>query len=216
MTGFFGKVITHGDFVSRRLPPDVVQAWDAWLQGCIHTSRQQLGGDWMSHYLTSPVWRFAIAPGVLGQDGWAGVMMPSVDRVGRHFPLMLAAPCNGALLDCVQGQVGWYDAMDDLARSSLDAGFTLEQFDGAPAAPFGGPVAVPGVRWHLPFQGNLHGAQTNMLAEQLLPMHSLWWTEGAPSVEASLLLCKGMPDGDAFAAMLDGSWSTRGWSQPAG
>lgn len=30
--GFFGKVRTQGDFVSRRLPPEFVQPWDICLQ----------------------------------------------------------------------------------------------------------------------------------------------------------------------------------------
>jgi type VI secretion system protein ImpM len=211
--GYFGKVTTHGDFVSRRLPVDVAQAWDDWLQRCIHASRQQLGGEWLSHYLTSPVWRFAIAPGVLGQDGWGGVMMPSVDRVGRHFPLMLAAPGNGALLERVHQQVGWYDALDDLARCSLDPSFTLEQFDAAPLPPESGPAPAPvsGQRWCMPLAGDM----TAQVAEVLLQGRSLWWTEGSPSVASSLLVSHGMPDAEAFAAMLDGSWAARGWTLPA-
>lgn len=208
--GYFGKVTTHGDFVSRRLPDDMLQAWDAWLQQCIQTSRQQLCNDWLSHYLTSPVWRFAIAPGVLSRDGWSGVMMPSVDRVGRHFPLMLAAPCNGALLERVHRQVAWYDALDDLARCSLDPSFTLAQFDTAPSAPDSLP-ALTGLRWCLPLQADMTAA----VAEVALQGRSLWWTEGSPSVASSLLVCSGMPDAQGYAAMLDGSWSARGWSFPA-
>lgn len=209
--GFFGKVTTHGDFVTRRLPAEMVEAWDTWLQRCIQASRQQLGGDWLSHYLTSPVWRFAIAPGILSQDGWSGVMMPSVDRVGRHFPLMLAAPANGPLLDRVHQQTAWYDALDDLARCSLDPAFTLEQFDAATPAPETAAIAASGQRWCLPLQADM----TEQVTAVLLQGRSLWWTEGSPSVASSLLICNGMPDAEAFAAMLDGSWSERGWSVPA-
>jgi hypothetical protein len=46
-------------------------------------------------------------PGLIGSNGWAGVLMPSVDRVGRQFPLTLVA---GALLVCRVAQrssMGW-------------------------------------------------------------------------------------------------------------
>ena len=123
MTGYFGKVSTLGDFVTRGLPDGLVAAWDAWLQQCIQASREQLGDQWLNHYLTSPVWRFAIAPGVLGPEGLGGVMMPSVDRVGRYFPLMIAAVGAPPLLDWFHKHAAWYDAIEDLARASLDAAF---------------------------------------------------------------------------------------------
>lgn len=208
MVGYFGKVATLGDFVSRWLPADMMEAWDEWLQRCFQASREQLGGEWLSHYLSSPVWRFAIAPGVLSQDGWSGVMMPSVDRVGRYFPLMLASPANGPLLDRVHHQVAWYDALDDLARSSLDPGFTLAQFDEAPEPPASQAAPSGGTRWCLPLQGDMTAAVAGVLLQE----RSLWWTEGSPNVASSLLVCSGMPAADAFAAMLDGSWTEHGWA----
>jgi type VI secretion system protein ImpM len=33
--------------------------------------------------------------------------------------------------------------------------------------------------------------------------HSLWWTDGAPGVEPSMLMCAGMPRAERFTAMLD-------------
>lgn len=210
MTGFFGKVTTHGDFVTRRLPSDLVSAWDAWLQQCVQGSRQQLGAQWLSHYLTSPVWRFAIAPGVLNPQGWGGVMMPSVDRVGRHYPLMLAAPGQPPLLDWVHHHTAWYDALDDLARCSLDPSFTLEQFDGASDHMALDVPVTGGARWCMPFKAKM----TDTVANVLLQGHSLWWTEGSPSIASSLLVCRGMPPADSFAAMLDGSWAAGGWKMP--
>jgi type VI secretion system protein ImpM len=204
VTGYFGKVSTHGDFVSRRLSAQLVQAWDAWLQECLQASQDKLGSAWLERYLTSPVWRFAIAPGVLGPEGLGGMMMPSVDRVGRYFPLMVGAPGTAPLLDWFHGQVAWYDAVEDLARESLDPGFTLERFDGAPEpAPAGaaGP-AVAATAWRLPLGEDMTAA----IANAALQGHSLWWTEGGPFVEASMLVCRGMPQAQGFAAMLDGQY----------
>jgi type VI secretion system protein ImpM len=201
VTGYFGKVSTLGDFVSRGLPDGLVAAWDAWLQQCIHASQQQLGDKWLNCYLTSPVWRFAIAPGILGPEGLGGVMMPSVDRVGRYFPLMIGAVGAPPLLDWFHKHVAWYDAVEDLARASLDPAFRLAQFDAMPeptltdaaqAAPAGGV-------WRFA----LDEALGERVAAVALQGHSVWWTDGAPGVEPSMLMCAGMPRAERFMAMLD-------------
>jgi type VI secretion system protein ImpM len=199
VTGYFGKISTHGDFVGRRLPAQLVQAWDGWLQECVLASQDSLGAAWLERYLTSPVWRFAIAPGVLGPEGLGGVMMPSVDRVGRYFPLMVGALGAAALLDWFHGQAAWYDAIEDLARASLEPGFMLERFDGA-AAPALTAAAPPA--WRLPLKEDMTAA----IANTALQAHSLWWTDGGPFVEASMLVCRGMPQAQEFVAMLDGTF----------
>ena len=215
--GFFGKVSTHGDFVTRALPPELVQGWDDWLQQAMHASGQQLGGAWLALYLTSPVWRFALADGVLGEDGWAGVMMPSVDRVGRHFPLMIAAPLvKGTALTALMAEgTDWFDAIEDAARATLAADFALECLAPllaalAPMKAGPGPVCEAGrAGWRFAAAARDPGMVT--LAEALLHGHSLWWSEGGPNVTPSVLACKGMPDAQAFAAMLDGRWREHGW-----
>jgi type VI secretion system protein ImpM len=201
VTGYFGKVSTLGDFVTRGLPDGLVAAWDAWLQQCIQASRQQLGDQWLDRYLTSPVWRFAISPGVLGPEGLGGVMMPSVDRVGRYCPLMIAAVGAPPLLDWFHKHAAWYDAIEDLARASLDAAFRLEQFDALPEAGVaaGFQTAPVGETWRFALD---EGVGERVVAA-ILQGHSLWWTEGSPGVEPSMLVCAGMPRGQQFAKMLD-------------
>lgn len=211
MTGYFGKVSTHGDFVTRGLPDALVGAWDAWLQACIQASRAQLGDAWLHHYLTSPVWRFAIAPGVLGPEGLGGVMMPSVDRVGRYFPLMIAAVGAPPPMDWLTTGAAWLDAVDDLARASLDPAFTLAQFDGMPEPVLasGGALVSQAPTGDLRFPlDEAGGARVAAAARQ---GRSLWWTDAAPGVDASLLVCAGMPPAHAFAALLDGAWTASGW-----
>ena len=217
--GFFGKVSSHGDFVARRLPSDSVQAWDHWLQQCLHASRQQLGAAWLAHYLTSPIWRFALDKGVIDQHAWAGVLMPSVDRGGRHFPLMIAGASEGhaPLLQWLSEEKAWFDQLEELALASLEDGFMLSQFDAGlaamnalPAVPDGiEDQAKPGALRCLSI-GSLAQVQAAMpaltggIAQSLLQGHSLWWTEGSPSIQASLLVCAGLPAPTSFAAMLDG------------
>lgn len=220
--GFFGKVSSHGDFVSRRLPPDFVQVWDNWLQQCLHTSRQQLGPAWLAHYLSSPIWRFALDKGVIDQHAWAGVLIPSVDRVGRHFPLMIAGACQGRapLLQWLSEEKAWFDQLEKWALASLEDGFMLSEFDAALAAMNALPAMPDGIEdqtkpdgfWCLPI-GSLAQvpagmpALTSNIAQSLLQGHSLWWTEGSPSIQASLLVRAGLPATTSFAAMLDGQWA---------
>ncbi|HEX7686978.1 MAG TPA: type VI secretion system-associated protein TagF, partial [Burkholderiaceae bacterium] len=88
--GFYGKLPSEGDFVSRRLPWEFTSAWDDWLQQGMQASRGALGERWLELYLSAPVWRFQLAPGVCGPLAWRGLFFASVDRVGRYFPLTLA------------------------------------------------------------------------------------------------------------------------------
>lgn len=218
--GFYGKLTSHGDFVRRRLPDTLVETWDGWLQQSMLASRQQLGGDWLAHYLTSPVWRFAIAEGIVGEQAWAGVMMPSVDRVGRHYPLMLAAPAAASvpLTDWIDKGSGWYDALEALAFGSLAADFVFEDFDRAlaaqpvPAVQPAHAAAPSSTAWRIamPEPGRAPDALVSVLAQG----RSLWWSEGSPSVEPSMLVCQGLPATSGFAAMLAGGWQAHGWAVP--
>jgi type VI secretion system ImpM family protein len=89
--GYFGKIPSKGDFVTANLPSSFVDPWDEWLRLTLLHSRERLGDAARTAFLSSPVWRFVLAPGVCGPQGWAGVVASSVDRVGRTYPLTLAA-----------------------------------------------------------------------------------------------------------------------------
>lgn len=209
-TGFFGKVTSHGDFVARRLPPSFQRPWDDWLQSGLQESRLALNGNWLATYMNSPIWRFALAPGICGDQGWAGLVMPSVDRVGRHFPLTLAAAVAPPLT-CLMHHETWFNRLEALALSSLREDFSLDAFDfelcgldvpDTPdgPAPAGTVIAFDGGQPDLP-----------VLAGAALHGHSLWWTDGSPRVAPCLLVCVGLPAAAAFTALLDGDWRAHGW-----
>ena len=54
-------------------------------------SRRQMGEDWLPAFLEAPVWRFVLPSGLCGERAALGLMLPSVDRAGRYFPLTFAA-----------------------------------------------------------------------------------------------------------------------------
>jgi type VI secretion system protein ImpM len=222
IAGFFGKVTSHGDFVTRRLPAGFVAAWDGWLQAGLQGSRDLLGQEWLATYMSSPIWRFMLAPGVCNSHAWAGVVMPSVDRVGRHFPLTIAvsAPPSLPMMAWLAASGHWYARLEELALSSLEANFLLDEFDAAVAAlqgPVGGAGSArqkPGTRFALAGVDDLaaqRDAVERNLAAAALARHSLWWTDGSDLVAPSLLACPGLPHPKQFAGMLDGKWTQRDW-----
>jgi type VI secretion system protein ImpM len=115
--GFFGKIPTKGDFVQGGLPRSFVDAWDGWLQDRLASSRQILGESWLDLWMEAPIWRFRIAPGLCGPAAASGLWMPSIDRVGRHFPLVFAALSSGT---------AWLDAAEAIGLAALEEDLPVE------------------------------------------------------------------------------------------
>lgn len=140
--GWYGKIPALGDFASRRLPQEFIGAWDGWLQRGMDASRAALGAGWQEIYLSCPVWRFILLPGACGEQAWAGVMMPSVDKVGRHFPLTIAAPVAGSAASPVSpvsswgifSATDWFDAIERAALACLDLACAVETLESRLAA----------------------------------------------------------------------------------
>ena len=133
VTGWYGKIPSLGDFISRRLPAGFISSWDSWLQHCMASSRAQLGERWLDLYLTGPIWRFSLMPGVCGKetDIWTGVLMPSVDKVGRYFPLTIALRIEsrpGIMLSIFSAQC-WYDALERIALATLNINALPDDLD---------------------------------------------------------------------------------------
>jgi len=86
--GLFGKVPQKRDFMSVNMPTAVLSPIETWLQAAVAASRNELGRTWQDYYLVAPIWRFWIGEHILGTTV-AGALMPSVDQVGRYFPLSI-------------------------------------------------------------------------------------------------------------------------------
>ena len=135
--GWYGKLPTLGDFASRRLESDFIEPWDLWLGDAMQVHRQSLGDAWVEAYLDSPPWRFLLSPGVLpGVDPalvFAGVLLPSVDRVGRYFPLTIAAslmrvPSVAAEFEAL---LDWMHRLEDIALDALQGEWSIDELERA-------------------------------------------------------------------------------------
>ena len=238
-TGFYGKLPCRGDFMQRRAPQGFVDAWDTWLSECLHVSRQQLGEGWLDLYLTSPVWRFVLAEGICGEGAYAGVMLPSVDRVGRYFPLTLVSPLEPGtcILEAASGTGrAWFDAAEALALRALDASdLDLHAFD-AEVDALPGLGAWPalaesnqlmeliaqagfarrGTPCHISMLGDTPQRAINAFAsielQKAFRPCALWWTQGSEAVQPGWLVTSGLPAPSSYVAMLSGQWPAAGWN----
>jgi len=86
--GFFGKIGSAGDFVSRGWSVDLRAALDKLFQQALH-DMQQRGADLHALVDTAPAISLCVRPGVLFEGGLCGIVCLSQDRVGRVFPLTL-------------------------------------------------------------------------------------------------------------------------------
>ena len=127
--GAFGKMPALGDFFRIGVAAEIVPPWDAWLQATLVSASQSLGDRFEACYMSAPIWRFALPPGVAGSQGVIGVLMPSVDRVGRRFPLTLMAQTGSdeqAPLRNLIWQAPVLAALEALALDALDDSMTRE------------------------------------------------------------------------------------------
>jgi type VI secretion system protein ImpM len=114
--GIFGKIPSHGDFVSRGTGSEVGRAFERWLQMAnerLYEAKAQLPAGPLGFSYRGPV-----PDAVL-----VGVMVPSRDRVGRIFPLTLfhevsATSARGCVF-AVPGALA--DALDVLAQLAAQA-----------------------------------------------------------------------------------------------
>lgn len=162
--------------MSRRVPPDVGQAWDAWLTDFTVTVRAAAGAAWPDAWLTAPLWHFALGRGVAGGSGQAGVLMASVDRVGRMYPFTIIGPADGV------PPAAWSDRVEALILDALEDSFDPAALEAA-LTRLGPPRATTPI-----------GAG-----------RTEWWSSGSDSVAAQRLVLPSLPARDVCVAMVLGA-----------
>ena len=137
VAGWYGKLPSLGDFASRRLEGDFIDAWDLWLGERLQALKDSRGEAWLDAYLHSPPWRFLLTPGVLtGSDGrsvLAGVLLSSVDRVGRYFPLTIVAalPALPTSAQAIDALLAWMQRIENMALDALQGEWGVDALENA-------------------------------------------------------------------------------------
>jgi type VI secretion system protein ImpM len=227
--GLYGKLPSKRDFISIATPRHFLYVWEPWIANCLAQSRTTLGQpNWERVFSEAPIWRFFLGAELCGSSLF-GALMPSVDAIGRYFPLTLVAQTE---LDSAVSTPDsdpcqtWFDAAEEFLLSLLDADLPWEAVD----------IGLKNLG--LKNLGALNGesvpqnASANAAAEAKLEFTGLdeagtgarplgeifatvrqhndapvaalncWWTLGSENYRPRAFVQKSMPDPLQFAAML--------------
>ena len=195
LPGWFGKLPGMGDFAHRRLPEPFRAVWDQWLQRGMARLRDR-HADWTERYLEAPIWCFALGRQVAGERAWIGVLMPSVDGVGRYFPFALAMELDEAVPEQLQGAalaaaLQWWAHATQAALEGLDGDLDALRFDAVLQRLFAAAAAA--------------SVRENTVESLMLPVAgaSLWL--GDPAAEQGVrMLSTGLPRDEQFEALFLG------------
>jgi type VI secretion system protein ImpM len=217
--GLFGKLPQKRDFVALGIPHAILHPYETWLQSAVAASRNELGRGWEEHFLVAPIWRFWLGHEIFGQV-CAGALMPSVDKVGRFFPLSIlnfsAAGDEGAPPPFAP-RSDWYAAIEERLLSVLGENAEIEvaNLTSGLAEPEASPAPPPpdgedfkgGTIW----QGDAGTAGGDLVASlvqrdywRAAAGRSFWWTGGGGSATPTAHVRAGLPDPYFFTRMLVG------------
>jgi type VI secretion system protein ImpM len=212
----FGKLPQKRDFIALGMPRQVLEPFETWLQAGVAASRSELGADWQEQYLVAPIWRFWIGRNVFGVT-CIGAVMPSVDGVGRFFPLALMY-CTDEDHDiappCFDPRESWFEALEARLLSVLENTNTVmperlaEGLEVPSAAQAPEPRALPyrrGAFWNC--EGDVASLLKAIIAPDLWMVaagRSYWWK---PATEASCAVVyarEALPEPYFFTSMIRG------------
>ncbi len=220
----YGKLPTKRDFIALGASREFLNAWEPWLQSGVSASQATLGEQWQKVFLRAPIWRFWLGADLCGVST-VGAFMPSLDKVGRYFPLTLFACADqGATIPPpeIDAQDAWFKTAEDLLISTLDHETTFEaavQNLGQLAMPvqtkplskstadlFLKRGATVAIQKDEPFT-ELFGSLRQADHDNIYSGTSCWWTVGGEDFSPMAFCAKRMPDPFLFAAMLTGEFT---------
>lgn len=129
--GFHGKIPSVGDFVTKRLQPEFVDKWDIWLQNCISSTKDEITERWTKTYSVAPILRFYLQQGLMNDMAWFGLMIPSVDSVGRQFPFSIFFSVKGNLnhYELMVLKNDWFRRFEEFSLQILNPNLNLNAWD---------------------------------------------------------------------------------------
>jgi type VI secretion system protein ImpM len=182
----------------------------------------KLGAGWQEAFLRAPIWRFWLGGEICG-GAVVGAIMPSVDGVGRYFPLTIfarAEPGDALPPPEIETYDAWLTSAEDLLLSALSEGATFdtlsssfESFRGPSVPPIAGLESesllrtrdgtvvanVPPARF-----GAVLADLRRLDHARLYGTATIWWTLGGDGFEPQVMVGRGMPDPYLYTGMLTG------------
>ncbi len=235
VAGWYGKIPSTGDFIARRIPSAFTLAWDRWLQPALEGTRATLAGHWRDDFLSMPVWRFVFSARLVASSAWAGVILPSVDSVGRYYPLTIVSALPAERLDLVGTLFAarrWFADIEQVALAAIAPAADPAAVDAAIAArPFSrewlrrgedgeralvsraGRAQMLSVGLPVDADGEAPSASLRALAARLGEPRAAWLAEPSEVCARTLLLCGELPPAEQLCAMLNGRWLEHGWTR---
>jgi type VI secretion system protein ImpM len=219
--GMFGKLPGKRDFIAVNAPTAFLAVYEKWLQGGLTASRLELGVGWQEAFLHAPIWRFWLGSAFCGQTV-AGAFMPSVDGVGRYFPLtVFAVAGSGAAIPPpeLDPQDAWFARLEDFLLQALEADASFEAVSQRLAAlpvPSDALLAAPPAEMVRLADGTIATALTasgfpERLAALRVEDHArayghatCLWTVGGANFEPLALVGHALPDPYLFTGLLTG------------
>ena len=209
--GVFGKLPAKRDFLALNLPHAFRTPWEDWMQEAVATCRHALGAAFQDQFLTAPLWRFWLGRDICGL-AVTGVFMPSVDGIGRYFPLCICAcgaPGEMIAPPPVDSFDAWHAEVEDRLLATLD-----------PAYSFDAEGLLAGLE--LPQPSGTGEASPEALVFELFAAdiqdvvggQSWWWTVGGGGFAPRVLRFAGLPDPGSFQMFLSAFDGTNGGRAP--
>jgi type VI secretion system protein ImpM len=219
--GLFGKLSAKRDFIALATPRNFLEAWEPWLQASLSASRHQLGDQWQQTFLTTPVWRFWLGAAICGTTV-AGAIMPSLDGVGRYYPLTLHAVADAdapIVPPDIDAQDEWFGMAENFLLSTLEQGAVFEDISSAldlltvPRTQSRGAddekvIALGKGMTGMISAGDGFGAALSSLraaSPDVYAAASFWWTTGGGDFPPLALSCRGLPDPYRYSTLLSGN-----------
>ena len=221
--GLFGKLPAKRDFIAARTSRRFLEVWEPWIQSGMATSKVMLGDGWNEAFNRAPIWRFWLGEAFCGQ-GVIGAFMPSIDGVGRLFPLtILSDESEGSAPPPeIEANDAWFDAAEGILLDALENGAAFETIAAAAAelappkmeAPASGerrvdllPDGVVVTRDAGGETGNVFAQLRRVGCRRLYASQSFWWTIGGEDFPPISFALSGLPPARRFADMLTGAFA---------
>jgi type VI secretion system protein ImpM len=217
--GWFGKLPAVGDFAGKGLPHPLNETLHGWMSNGMAAFVREFPENWQAAYHIAPLWHFLIGAGLWDKPALIGCFAPSIDKVGRHSPLIALRSFNKRQIQAVlPPQSRWQYRVDITLRRTIAERISVQELSDCllqlTEAERGGN-STANILSDLGIGGS--GEAPTVLQDHFtwaeLPAlfterkrHSFWWAEAADFSEhpAKRIIHEGLPDESLFCKLMSG------------